>query len=85
MSNKHIHLVDMTLRDGSHAVSHQFTPEQVRAIVGGLDAAGVEYVEVSHGDGLAGSSYNYGWAAYRDEALLKAAGEGIKNAQLTVL
>lgn len=83
--SKHIHLVDMTLRDGSHAVSHQFTPEQVRAIVGGLDAAGMEYIEVSHGDGLAGSSYNYGWAAYSDEELLKAASEVIKNAQLTVL
>lgn len=80
-----IHLVDMTLRDGSHAVSHQFTPAQVKAIVGGLDEAGVEYIEVSHGDGLAGSSYNYGWSAYSDEELLKAASQVVKRANLTVL
>ncbi|MDN5345228.1 MAG: 4-hydroxy-2-oxovalerate/4-hydroxy-2-oxohexanoate aldolase, partial [Clostridia bacterium] len=83
--NKFIHLVDTTLRDGSHAVSHQFTPEQVTAIAGGLDAAGVEYIEISHGDGLAGSSYNYGWSAVSEEELLKAASKVIKNGKLTVL
>lgn len=80
-----IHIVDTTLRDGSHAVSHQFTAEQVAAIAGGLDAAGVEYIEVSHGDGLAGSSYNYGWAKLSDEEMLKAAAGAIKKGKLTVL
>ncbi|ADL07159.1 4-hydroxy-2-oxovalerate aldolase [Thermosediminibacter oceani] len=82
---KFVHIVDTTLRDGSHAVAHQFTREQIKAIAGGLDAAGVEYIEVSHGDGLAGSSYNYGWAALSDEEMLKAAAEVIKKAKLTVL
>lgn len=85
MSARSIHIVDTTLRDGSHAVSHQFTTEQIAAIAGGLDAAGVEYIEVSHGDGLAGSSYNYGWAALGDEEMLKAASAAIKKGKLTVL
>ncbi|CEP66487.1 4-hydroxy-2-oxovalerate aldolase [Moorella glycerini] len=84
-NSKFIHLVDTTLRDGSHAVSHQFTAEQIAAIAGGLDAAGVEYIEVSHGDGLAGSSYNYGWALLSDEGMLKAAAGAIKKSNLTVL
>ncbi|MBE3572354.1 MAG: 4-hydroxy-2-oxovalerate aldolase [Moorella humiferrea] len=83
--SKFIHLVDTTLRDGSHAVSHQFTAEQIAAIAGGLDAAGVEYIEVSHGDGLAGSSYNYGWARLSDEEMLKVAAGAIKRGKLTVL
>lgn len=84
-NTKFIHLVDTTLRDGSHAVSHQFTAEQIAAIAGGLDAAGVEYIEVSHGDGLAGSSYNYGWALLSDEEMLKAAAGAIKKSALAVL
>lgn len=84
-SKRRIHIVDTTLRDGSHAVSHQFTPEQVRSIARGLDEAGVEFVEVSHGDGLAGSSYNYGWSAYPEEEYLKAAGSVLRNSKLTVL
>lgn len=84
-TNKFIHVVDTTLRDGSHAVSHQFTAEQIAAIAGGLDAAGVEYIEISHGDGLAGSSYNYGWSAVSEKELLKAASKVIKKGKLTVL
>jgi 4-hydroxy-2-oxovalerate aldolase len=86
MSKKNwIHLVDTTLRDGSHAVSHQFTAEQVASIAQGLDEAGVEYIEVSHGDGLAGSSFNYGRSAVREEELLTAASKVIRKGKLTVL
>ena len=56
-----IHILDSTLRDGSHALSHQFTAEQVRDVAGGLDDAGVEMIEVSHGDGLGGSTITYGF------------------------
>lgn len=84
-NNKQIHLVDTTLRDGSHAISHQYTAEQIAAIAAGLDQAGVEYIEVSHGDGLAGSSINYGRSLLTDEEMLKAANSVIKNAKLTVL
>lgn len=82
---RRIYIVDSTLRDGSHAVSHQYTAEQYAAIAGGLDDAGVDYIEVSHGDGLAGDSFNYGWAKLTDEQMLKAASPVIKRAKLTVL
>lgn len=85
MSKGKIHLVDTTLRDGSHAVSHQYTVEQVATVAAGLDAAGIEYIEVTHGDGLAGSSINYGRSATDEEDLIKAASEVIKNGILTVL
>lgn len=82
---RNIRLVDTSLRDGMHALAHQFSPDQVASVAAGLDAAGIEYIEVSHGDGLAGSSYNYGWAAASDEEYLKAASRMIKRSKLTVL
>jgi len=82
---KIIKIVDTTLRDGSHAVSHSFTPDQVRTIAGGLDAAGVDIIEVSHGDGLAGSSINYGFSTHSELDLIKAASEVVHNARLAVL
>ena len=85
MNKEFINIVDTTLRDGSHAVSHGFTPEQVTAIVRGLDEAGVRLIELSHGDGLGGSSINYGFSKTPELELLKAANEVIKNAKLTVL
>jgi 4-hydroxy 2-oxovalerate aldolase len=51
-----IRITDTSLRDGSHAMSHRFTKEQVREVAGALDEAGVAVIEVTHGDGLAGSS-----------------------------
>ncbi|HVN13253.1 MAG TPA: 4-hydroxy-2-oxovalerate aldolase [Kineosporiaceae bacterium] len=64
-----VRLTDTSLRDGSHAKRHQFTRQHVRDIVAGLDAAGVPVIEVSHGDGLGGSSYTYG-PSLTDELLL---------------
>lgn len=83
--NRKIHIVDTTLRDGSHAVSHSFTTEQVTAVSSGLDKAGVDIIEVSHGDGLAGSSINYGFNKMMEMELIKAASRSIKNAKLAVL
>jgi 4-hydroxy 2-oxovalerate aldolase len=83
--NRCIQIVDSTLRDGSHAVSHQYTKEQISAIAGGLDKAGVPFIEVTHGDGLGGSSFNYGWAKLSDEEMLLAASSVIKRSVLTVL
>jgi 4-hydroxy 2-oxovalerate aldolase len=78
-------LTDSTLRDGSHALRHQFTPRQVAAIAGALDAAGVPVIEISHGDGLGGSSFNYGFSRYSEFDLLKAASKVIHTAKLAVL
>jgi 4-hydroxy-2-oxovalerate aldolase len=78
-------ICDTTLRDGSHAMAHQFTPEQVRAIVAGLVEAGVPVIEVSHGDGLGGSSFQYGFSKVPEESLLAAAADVIKDKSLAVL
>lgn len=78
-------LTDSTLRDGSHALAHQFTVDQVRAVVRGLDDAGVPVIEVSHGDGLGGSSFNYGFSHTNEKLLLKAAVEEAQNAKIAVL
>lgn len=65
-----VRLTDSSLRDGSHAVRHSFTTEQVAAIAGALDAAGVPVIEVSHGDGLGGSSLTYGRSAVDERELI---------------
>lgn len=78
-------VIDTTLRDGSHAVSHSFTAEQVRDISRVLDQAGVDIIEISHGDGLAGSSINYGFSKTNELELIKAASEVVKNAKIGVL
>lgn len=78
-------LTDSTLRDGSHAVRHQFTPEQAAAIAGALDAAGVPVIEISHGDGLGGSSFNYGFSRTDERRLLRAAALAVTRAKLAVL
>lgn len=82
---KRINIVDTTLRDGSHAVSHSYVPEQVRAVAGGLDKVGISLIEVSHGDGLNGSSINYGFGAAEEMELIRAAASQISHARLTAL
>ncbi len=78
-------LTDSTLRDGSHAIAHRFTIEQVTDIVTGLDAAGVPVIEVSHGDGLGGSSFNYGFSATDEMELVRAAVAARTQARIAVL
>lgn len=80
-----VRLTDTTLRDGSHAVAHQFTREQVRDVVAGLDAAGMPVIEVTHGDGLAGSTFNYGHSHTDEIELIKVAAETAKQAKIAVL
>ena len=70
-----VRITDSSLRDGSHAKAHQFTEAHVAAVVDGLASAGVPVVEVSHGDGLAGSSFNYGFPAVDERRLMQAAVE----------
>ncbi|MBN2323505.1 MAG: 4-hydroxy-2-oxovalerate aldolase [Spirochaetes bacterium] len=84
MSGK-VRIVDTTMRDGSHAVSHQYSIEDITRISSALDKAGVYGIEISHGDGLAGSSIQYGWATHTDEERLKAASRVVSKSRITVL
>jgi len=80
-----VRLIDSTLRDGSHSVAHQYTSEQVKSIVQALEKAGVDTIEISHGDGLAGSSFNYGFSKEPEMDLIKVAAENVHNSKLAVL
>ena len=80
-----VRITDSTLRDGSHAMRHQFTEEQVRAVVSALDGAGVAVIEVSHGDGLGGSSFNYGFLLEDEIDLVHAAVDEATRARIAVL
>ncbi len=80
-----VRITDTTLRDGSHAMAHRFTEDQVRDTVRALDAAGVEVIEVAHGDGIGGSSFTYGFSRTDEMTLIKAAAEEARQAKIAVL
>ncbi|MCX4705363.1 4-hydroxy-2-oxovalerate aldolase [Streptomyces sp. NBC_01373] len=80
-----VYVQDVTLRDGMHAIRHRIAPEQVGRIVAALDAAGVAAIEVSHGDGLAGASLNYGPGSNTDWEWIEAAVANASRAVITTL
>lgn len=85
VEKRKINIVDTTLRDGSHAVSHSFSVDQVVKIAAGLDQTGVDIIELSHGDGISGSSINYGFSKNDEMDMIREASKIVKNAKLAVL
>ena len=84
-SDKPIKITEVSLRDGSHVVKHQFTEAQVKSVAKALDDAGMHYIEVSHGDGLGGSTLQYGKSLVDEMKLIEAAVEEVKQATVAVL
>ena len=84
-SSLDVRMTDTCLRDGSHAKGHQFTEQNVRDVVAALDAVGMPVIEVTHGDGLGGSSFNYGFSLTDERTLMKAAVETAKQAKIAAL
>ncbi len=85
LKGKKITVHDMCLRDGMHPKQHQISLDEMKTIAQGLDAAGVPLIEVTHGDGLGGSSVNYGFPAHTDEEYLSAVIPLMKNAKVSAL
>ncbi|MGP4078876.1 4-hydroxy-2-oxovalerate aldolase [Pseudalkalibacillus sp. R45] len=85
MTKRDVTIVEVALRDGSHAIGHQFTVDQVTAVARKLDEANVPYIEVSHGDGIGGSSLQYGRSATNEMELIEAAVSVCNQAKIGVL
>ena len=84
-TTKKVTVIDTTLRDGSHAVAHSFSPQQAGAIARALNRAGAKQIEVGHGDGLSGSSCQYGFLKYDEFDIIRSVVENAGDTRVGVL
>lgn len=83
--NQEVIITEVALRDGSHAIRHQYTMEQVTKLAKSLDESGIPYIEVAHGDGLGGSSIQFGFSLTNELELIEVAASSVKQAKIAVL
>ncbi len=83
--DRDVRITDTSLRDGSHHKRHQFTPEEVASVASALDGAGIPVIEVAHGDGLGGSSFNYGFSRTPEQELISVAVGAVHRAKIAFL
>lgn len=85
MEERKIYIQDVTLRDGMHAIRHQYDKKELKDLAVSLDKAGVDAIEIAHGDGLSGGSFNYGFGAHTDWDWLEGVAEELNHSVLTTL